>query len=194
MTAAADLRTCKECNSPIIGRRPTAIYCSSKCNRRVVGRGWSAKRASRVTEPCSIDGCEKYSRSKGLCHRHYEYQRVYGRALPTIIVGDDKARLLSKINQSGPIPTYNKQLGPCWIWTGNVHPTTGYGHFVRKGVRTPLAHRASYELLVGPIPTGLQIDHLCMVKACVNPAHLEPVTPAENTRRARAASAIRRTS
>lgn len=49
-----------------------------------------------------------------------------------------------------------------------------------------LAHRKSYEILVGPIPGGLTIDHLCRNRACINPAHMEPVTNAENTRRAAA--------
>lgn len=49
------------------------------------------------------------------------------------------------------------------------------------------AHRFSYERAVGPIPAGLQIDHLCRVRACVNPAHLEPVTCGENVRRSWAA-------
>lgn len=58
----------------------------------------------------------------------------------------------------------------CWEWTGAKN-AGGYG--VCRGQQ---AHRASYELLVGPIPAGLQLDHLCRNRACVNPDHLEPVT------------------
>jgi len=69
----------------------------------------------------------------------------------------------------------------CWHWGGLVG-THGYGI-----IRTPsgwrLAHRVYYERFVGPIPDGLQVDHLCRVRDCVNPEHLEPVTQAENIRR-----------
>lgn len=69
----------------------------------------------------------------------------------------------------------------CWLWTGWVD-RNGYGRFWLDG-RSPGAHRVAYELYVGPIPAGLEIDHLCRVRNCVNPAHLEPVTTAENVRR-----------
>lgn len=71
--------------------------------------------------------------------------------------------------------------GFCWLWTGYVR-RTGYGAVGFEG-RKWLVHRLAYEILVGPIPDGLVIDHLCRVKHCVNPDHLEPVTAEENTRR-----------
>lgn len=69
----------------------------------------------------------------------------------------------------------------CWIWQCRVD-RHGYG---KIGINrtSKLAHRVSYETFVGPIPEGLQLDHLCRVRACVNPAHLEPVTHRENGRR-----------
>lgn len=68
----------------------------------------------------------------------------------------------------------------CWPWTAFIHQ--GYGRFQLDG-RSAGAHRVAYELLVGPIPGDLQIDHLCRVKHCVNPLHLEVVTVQENLRR-----------
>lgn len=68
----------------------------------------------------------------------------------------------------------------------------GYGRVQHDGVPTP-AYRVVYELAVGPIPAGLVLDHLCRVIACVNPAHLEPVTHAENVRRGAAHRAKART-
>lgn len=66
----------------------------------------------------------------------------------------------------------------CWLWDGSCNPK-GYGRLMRKR-KTYMAHRVSYEVFVGPIPDGLQLDHLCRVHCCVNPNHLEPVTGREN--------------
>jgi hypothetical protein len=66
----------------------------------------------------------------------------------------------------------------CWIWTGALNGA-GYGA-IGSGGKVLRTHRVAYEHLVGPIPDGLQLDHLCRVRSCCNPAHLEPVTNHEN--------------
>ena len=71
----------------------------------------------------------------------------------------------------------------CWLWTGSIRNRWGYGSFALfQPRRTENAHRVPF-LAVGQIPDGFHIDHLCRVPACVNPAHLEPVTPRENVMR-----------
>lgn len=75
----------------------------------------------------------------------------------------------------------------CWLWTASV-VRGGYGHFWVNGGHV-YAHRYAYELLVGSIPKGLELDHVkargCIHRNCVNPDHLEPVTRLENVRRGR---------
>jgi hypothetical protein len=69
----------------------------------------------------------------------------------------------------------------CWLWTGAT-TRDGYGNYA-LGRRFVGAHRVAYLLKVGPIPDGMQIDHLCRVRHCVNPAHMEVVTARENVLR-----------
>ena len=79
----------------------------------------------------------------------------------------------------------------CWPWIAATDPK-GYGRIGAgggRGCRTLFAHRVAYELLVGPIPPSLELDHRCRHPACVNPAHLEPVTHRENMIRGRNANA-----
>lgn len=104
----------------------------------------------------------------------------------TTITRDPLDRFLAKVEHQGD----------CWIWTGYRNPA-GYGQFMnrstRQGGRIVLAHRWSYEHHVGPIPTGLTLDHLCRNTSCVNPAHLEPCTVWENTSRGGAISVVNMT-
>ena len=68
----------------------------------------------------------------------------------------------------------------CWIWTGAK--SDGYGSFHLDGDMVG-AHRLSYQAIVGQVPLGTELDHLCRTRCCVNPGHLEPVSHAENVRR-----------
>lgn len=79
----------------------------------------------------------------------------------------------------------------CWLWTGYIGEG-GYGRVYEghSDGRTLMAHRVVYELAVGPIPEGLTLDHLCRVRCCVNPDHVEPVTLRENLLRGETSAAI----
>lgn len=118
--------------------------------------------------------CSKPSKVRGWCWGHYERWRKYGDPLggrPRFETIED--RFWAKVAKTDG----------CWLWTGAIKEN-GYGVF---GVanRNAHAHRWAYENTVGPIPTGLDLDHLCRVRHCVNPAHLEPVTRKVNLNRGR---------
>ena len=130
---------------------------------------------------CAIDSCQMQTLARGWCNIHYGRWYRHGNPLyqkPTMI-----ERFWAKINKYGPIPTIRPELGPCWIWLAGKN-RDGYGQFrpfANAGEQG--AHRFAYEWLIGPVSEGLQLDHLCRVRHCVNPAHLEPVTCAINTQR-----------
>lgn len=132
---------------------------------------------------CIEDGCGKGEIARGWCPTHYSRWFRHGSPyLPT-----EEERFWPKVNKDGPIPEYAPHLGPCWVWAAHRSPD-GYGTFTSDGTSRN-AHRVSYQMLIGDIPAGLQLDHLCRVRHCVNPAHLEPVTCRENLMRGDTAAA-----
>lgn len=138
-----------------------------------------------ATGYCSHPECIKPSYCKGLCTLHYQQVRR-GYSGPPLSGLPFDVRFWRKVNKNGPTSELRPDLGSCWLWVGGTL-RGGYG---KVGNPTRLAHRVAYELVVGPIPEGLQIDHLCQVRSCVNPAHLEPVTPKENQRRSASVSGL----
>lgn len=90
--------------------------------------------------------------------------------------GNISERFWAKVDFTGP--------NGCWLWTAFIAPN-GYGRFAIKPVRASSfgAHRIAYEIVFGPIPDKLTIDHLCRTRSCVNPFHLEAVTLRINTLR-----------
>lgn len=185
-------------------QRQRAVCAIEGCDKFVLGRGWCSAHYNRwrktgdplgirpgrydgyVVPTCSVEGCERTSRTWGLCPMHYQRKRNSGDAgeaaerytpdgMPLL------ERWWAKVNKDGPLPLYAPFLGPCWCWLGKPNDL-GYGS-IQVDHRSLPAYRVGYELLVGPIPAGLVLDHLCRVPICVRPAHLEPVTPGENALR-----------
>lgn len=121
---------------------------------------------------CSVDGCGRPHHSRGLCGMHYmRAKRGHPPSgNPTPRRTPLEVRFWQKVEKTDT----------CWLWTGAT--CRGYGT-VWDGDRTVKAHRASWEMANGPIPDGLQLDHLCCTRLCVRPDHLEPVTQRENIAR-----------
>lgn len=115
---------------------------------------------------CSIPGCGRPHSTRGYCYRHYRRWWKWGDAIHERTRPTLDTLFWARVHKTEG----------CWQWTGNVAPN-GYG---RIGNRLYCAHRYAYALLVGTIPDGKQLDHLCRNRSCVNPAHLEVVTRREN--------------
>lgn len=143
---------------------------------------------SKHTETCSVIGCERSFYAKDFCYAHWERWRAHG---------DPQADLPLKAQYQFPENLARRLLfcPPTTMPTGCIEYTGsrsrgGYGTVSVGGGTNRPAHRASYELVRGPIPDGLQLDHLCRNRICVNPAHLEPVTQRENLMRGEGPSAV----
>jgi hypothetical protein len=89
---------------------------------------------------------------------------------------DFQDRFWKKVDKNGP--------NGCWIWKGAIRNRDGYGTISLPGrpIRHLAAHRVAYEFIKGPIPEGMEIHHMCRVRDCVNPDHLEPLSREENNR------------
>lgn len=127
---------------------------------------------------CSVEECDRLAHVRGWCGMHYQRWWNHGDPLVKERGGparrDPAERFFEKVDLNGP--------DGCWLWTAGTS-SDGYGGFMSSTGRVVRAHRWAYEHLVGSIPEGLDLDHLCRVRRCVNPAHLEPVTRLENTLR-----------
>lgn len=126
---------------------------------------------------CSFEACGRPLRRRGLCQAHLMRQMRYGTpAGKNVLQG---ASLLDRVLRGLPA---DRTPEGCWEWQ-RARNRAGYGIVSTPDGRTRVAHRAAFEVLVGAIAEGLDLDHLCRNKPCCNPAHLEPVTRAENNRR-----------
>lgn len=121
--------------------------------------------------PCTVAGCEEPQRCKDLCQRHYHRFLKHGD--PLVL------KLLRGATPLERFMSHVEKTDSCWLWTGTRSGEYGYGNFGVKG-KTKRAHRFAYEALVGPIPEGIVLDHLCRTPNCVRPEHLQPVTTREN--------------
>lgn len=129
----------------------------------------------RQREKCSYDGCDKPAHGAGLCGTHYARLTRHGdpeKRLRQRDDGPDETRWMRKVSVESP---------GCWMWTAGSE-RLGYGVYSVQG-RSVRAHVYVWELLVGPVPDGLELDHLCRRRLCCNPDHLEPVTHLVNVQR-----------
>lgn len=132
---------------------------------------------------CAIPDCSRPTKARNYCALHYRRLRTNGD--PLKVLSAHEVRQYVRRPESERFWEKVEKTATCWLWTGAISGRTGYGSFCLSpafvGDRRLIgAHRWAYENTVGPVPKGLVLDHLCCVRRCVNPDHLEPVTYREN--------------
>lgn len=137
---------------------------------------------------CTVEGCESYRVARGYCGGHYQRSVKYGDPL---VGGPLAPRSPRSVSAEERFSSKVDRSGDCWLWTGYLKPN-GYASFYPGGgrsVQKVYAHRFAYEMASGTaIPEGMEIDHTCSVRHCVNPAHLALVTRSQNIERRNAAN------
>lgn len=118
---------------------------------------------------CSYPGCDRPHEARGWCHTHYARWKRHGNVNPRGVKNIGRAEYMwSRFVKDS--------VTGCWLWTGTV--SRGYGV-----ASTGPAYRVMYELVVGPVSSDLEVDHLCRNRLCINPSHLEAVMASENQQR-----------
>lgn len=137
---------------------------------------------------CSIDGCDLVVNARGWCSTHYGRWRRTGHVGTAERLQRKHASTGSGLTPAERFWAKVDKTETCWLWEAASHDG-GYGLFWIDG-RYEGAHRWSYMQAKGPIPDGLELDHLCRTPACVNPAHLEAVTRQVNQHRSNSVSGL----
>lgn len=146
---------------------------------------------------CAFEGCNRPNHAKSLCGAHYGQLRR-GKPLAPIWIKDlpIKERVTKHSTKEGPMVPGRPEMGRCWQWLSCKRESvsgTHYGHVGYKG-KVIGAHRLSWMAYRGPIPEGMEIDHICHNSLCVNPDHLRLATRKQNVEHLRGAKSNNKSS
>lgn len=129
----------------------------------------------QVDAECAMEGCNHPVLARSLCRLHYNRLRRWGH-----LDEEQRSKEMFEHAKLDAVRAFWQSVdkrGDCWVWLGSVH--RGYGRISWLG-QSRYVHRISFELAYGHIPEGMQIDHRCHTRRCVNPEHLRLVTPKQN--------------
>ena len=170
-----ELCKCKTCGAEFLdwpSQRGKNAYCSKACYAESLkGKTPHNKgKTNHISKSCPVCGEHITGEPSKVNRKKYCSQKCAG-------LGNRKAENMREYLLNRVTKIEGKD---CWFWNGNL--SGGYGRPNILG-KQYYAHRLSYEEFIGPVPEGMQLDHLCRNRSCINPEHLEPVTQIENIRR-----------